>query len=224
MGGRAVYVERLGEARVVHLDNDANLVNEPFLTAVHAAFDEIDADASGLPVVTTGTGKFFSNGFDLDYLGALRGDDLADFVRRACELLARVLTLGAPTVAAINGHAFGIGALLALAHDQRVMRADRGWFCLPEVDLGLQFHPFMQALITARLSPDAAAETVLTGRRYDGVGAVAAGIANEAVAEDQLVAAACARTAGWSGKRPDVLATLKRRLYGAVTAELGSPL
>jgi enoyl-CoA hydratase/carnithine racemase len=67
------------------------------------------------------------------------------------ELLARVLEIGVPTVAALQGHTFAAGAMLALAHDHRVMRADRGFFCLPEVDLGLTFTPEMSALIAARL-------------------------------------------------------------------------
>jgi len=45
------------------------------------------------------------------------------------ELFARLLTFGVPVVAALNGHAFGAGAMLALACDERTMRADRGWLC-----------------------------------------------------------------------------------------------
>lgn len=48
-----------------------------------------------------------------------------------------MLTLPMPTVAAVTGHAFGGGALLAMAHDWRVMRGDRGYFCFPEVDIRL---------------------------------------------------------------------------------------
>ena len=64
---------------------------------------------------------------------------------RVHELLARLLEIGVPTVAAIQGHAFAAGAMLALAHDERVMRADRGWSCLPEVDINIPFTPGMSA-------------------------------------------------------------------------------
>ena len=67
-------------------------------------------------------------------------------------LFGKMLALPVPTVAAIQGHCFAAGAMLAVAHDFRVMRADRGFFCLPEVDIHIPFTPPMAALIQARLS------------------------------------------------------------------------
>lgn len=54
---------------------------------------------------------------------------------------ARILTLPEPTVAAVSGHVFGAGAMLAMAHDWRIMRSDRGYFCFPEVDIRIPFTP-----------------------------------------------------------------------------------
>jgi Delta3-Delta2-enoyl-CoA isomerase len=209
-------------AHVIRLERDGNLFDEAFLASFHDALDTIEAARDGLPIITVGSGKSFSSGFDLDYLGSLQGDALWEFVERACRLVARILVFGAPTVAAVNGHAFGIGGILTLAHDLRVMREDRGWFCLPEVDLGLAFHPFMLALITARLPAGTAAEAILTGRRYDAATAQAAGIVHGTAAMEDLVAQAAVLAQPWAGKRPDVVAILKRQLHGAVLATLDS--
>ena len=62
----------------------------------------------------------------------------------------------------------------------------------PEIDLGLPFQPFMTALLRARLTDRTASEAVLTGRRYTGDEAVAAGIAHEAVVESALLERAVA--------------------------------
>ena len=79
-----------------------------------------------------------------------------------------MLALPLITVAALQGHTFAAGAMLSLAHDFRVMRADRGFWCLPEADIGIPFTPGMSALIQARLAPQTAHEAMVTARRYGG--------------------------------------------------------
>jgi enoyl-CoA hydratase/carnithine racemase len=212
--------DQFGAMRVLRMAAGQNLFSDVFLDAVHGALDEVEGDDSVAGVVLTGSDKYFSNGFDLEYLGSLDGTDLRDFVLRAQALLARILVFPTPTVAAVNGHAFGIGALLALAHDQRVMRDDRGWFCLPEIDLGLPFQPFMTALIKARLSDMAASEAVLTGRRYTGSEAVEAGIAHTAADGEELLGAAVNAAAARAGKARPITTQLKRDLYASVLTAL----
>jgi enoyl-CoA hydratase/carnithine racemase len=110
--------------------------------------------------------------------------------------------------------------MLALAHDERVMRADRGFFCLPEADIGIPFTPGMTALIAARLSSRAAHDAMITGRRYGGGDAVAAGIVDEAVDFEQVLPRAIERAAALAGKDPTTMATIKQRLYVNAIAAL----
>jgi enoyl-CoA hydratase/carnithine racemase len=205
---------------VVHLGGDLNAFDAGFVADLHDALDAVAGDDRARSLVTVGRGKHYSNGFDLDFLGSLDRPARAAFMRRAQGALARLLTFRVPTVAAVNGHAFGIGAMLALAHDRRAMRRDRGWFCLPEIDLRMQFQDFMLALITHRLPRPTLEEAVLTGRRYGGDDAVAAGIVHTAVAADALVAAAIELAEPMTGKAPDVTAGLKRALHAPVLAHL----
>ncbi|WP_067663415.1 enoyl-CoA hydratase-related protein [Nocardia miyunensis] len=67
-----------------------------------------------------------------------------------------------PTVAVLQGHTFGAGAFLALAHDRAVMRADRGYFCLPGITVGASYAPGTVALASARLAPRAAHEAMVS--------------------------------------------------------------
>jgi enoyl-CoA hydratase/carnithine racemase len=201
---------------ILRLAKDKNLVDSEFLAAMNAELDRVEADADATGLIVTGNDKYFSNGFDLEFLGRLDREQLPIFIRDAQRLVARVLTFPMPTVAAVNGHAFGIAAMFALAHDQRVMRADRGWWCLPEIDLELPFAPFMTALIRARLSDLTASEAILSGRRYTGDEAVAAGIAHASASEDALIDVAVAAAASRVGKGREITATLKRDLYAPV--------
>jgi len=215
----ATRLDRRGATAVLHLTTEANLVDTAFLDAVGTALDEVEADPELTAMVTVGATKCFSNGFDLEHILGL-GDDATTFLQRAHGLLARLVTFSRPTVAALNGHAFGYGAMVALAHDQRVVRADRGWFCLPEVDLGLQLHPFWNALVAIRTGDATALEAITTAHRYDGPAAVAAGIARSAHAEGELLDAAVALAEARAGKDPTMVATLKGDLYAPLLALL----
>jgi enoyl-CoA hydratase/carnithine racemase len=205
---------------VVRLDHGVNAFETTFVDELHAALDVVEANEDARTLVTVGAGKHYSNGFDIDFLGTIQGAALGAFMERSMGVLARLLTFPVPTVAALNGHAFGIGAMLALAHDRRVMRADRGWFCLPEIDLGMQFHPFMLALVTHKLTVPVAEEAVLAGRRYDGTAAVAAGIAVGTAAADDLVATAIDAAGPLAGKAPAIAVALKQALRAPVLAQL----
>jgi enoyl-CoA hydratase/carnithine racemase len=101
-----------------------------------------------------------------------------------------------------------------------VMRADRGFFCLPEVDIGIPFTHGMNELIAARLSPQAAHESMTTGRRYGGVDAQAAGIVEEAVEADRVLPRAIELAAALAAKNPQTLGAIKRRLYAPALAAL----
>jgi enoyl-CoA hydratase/carnithine racemase len=213
-------IDWTGEVAILRLDRGVNAFDSVFVDELHAALDIVAASETAAALVTTGADKHYSNGFDIDFLGGLTGDDLRGFMDRTMAVLGRLLTFPVPTVAAVNGHAFGIGAFLALAHDRRVMRADRGWFCFPEIDLGLQFHPVMLALLTHRLPAAVADEAVLSGRRYDGAAAVAAGIAHASAPLDDLVDASVEQAAPFTGKDHAITTALKTQLAAPVLAHL----
>jgi enoyl-CoA hydratase/carnithine racemase len=100
------------------------------------------------------------------------------------------------------------------------MRADRGFFCLPEVDIKIPFTPGMGALIQARLSPQVAHEAMTTGRRYGGSDAAALGIVDAAAGEDEVVSAAIERAGQLAEKAGPTLGTIKQRMYEPVLAAL----
>jgi enoyl-CoA hydratase/carnithine racemase len=218
--GSAMDIDWVDGAGVVRLDRGVNAFDRAFVDELHAALDVVAATETATALVTVGAQKHYSNGFDIDFLASLSGDELVEFMDRALRLLTRLLTFPVPTAAAINGHAFGIGAMLALAHDRRVMRPDRGWFCLPEIDLGMEFHPVMLALVTHRLGQVGAEEAILTGRRYDGPAAVEAGIAHALADADGLVPAAVGATAPLTGKARDIAVALKTQLHAEVLQHL----
>jgi len=220
-----IDLEREGVVWVVRMAAGENRIGPDFVAAFARALDTIEASRGPAALVTTGTGRFFSNGLDLAALGAL-GARAWEAVRGFEALLARLVAFPLVTVAALNGHAFAGGALLALAHDFRVMRADRGWLCLPEVDLatGQPMTPGMLALLDARLEGPVAHELLVTGRRLAAAEAVARCAVDAAAPAADVVATAVALAALHGGKDRATLAALKRgRLAGAVAALAPAP-
>ena len=202
---------------VLTLGDDENRFAPERLDTLDAQLDDVADNAQAL--VTTGLGKFYSNGLDLDWLGA-NGDRLGWYVGRVQDLLNRLLTFPLPTVAAINGHAFGAGSMLAIAHDYRVMREDRGFFCFPEVDIRVPFTPGMAALIQAKLPPQTAVKAMTTGHRYGGQEALASALVDDIAPESGIVDAAIGRLQPILGKDPGTLGAIKTTMYAAVTEAL----
>ena len=204
---------------ILDLGDDENRFSPSFLDDIDAQLDDIVASAHGL--VTTATGKFYTNGLDLDWLGA-HSEQMQWYVGRVQGLLARMLTFPLPTAAAVVGHAFGAGAMLAVAHDFRVMRADRGYFCFPEVDINIPFTPGMAALIQAKLAPQTAVASMTTGRRFGGTDAASIGIVDATAAEEAVTAAAVDLLRPLSGKNQQTLGAIKQTMFTqAVTALTG---
>lgn len=219
MNQAAPQLDRRDDVFVLNLGDGENRFHPDWLAAVNAALDEVEQAEGPKALVTTATGKFFSNGLDLEWLGA-HGDQMMAYVKDVEALFARVLELPVITVAAIQGHCFAAGAMLSLAHDFRVMRDDRGFWCLPEVDIHIPFTPGMNALITARLSKQVAHESMTTGRRYGGADAAARAIVDRAVGEAHVESAALEVAAANAGKAGQTLGTIKERMYGPTLAVL----
>lgn len=208
---------------VLDLGDDENRFSPDFLDEINRTLDEVlaaNAEGKAHGLVTTAGGKFYTNGLDLDWLMA-NGDRTDWYVGRVHALLARVLTLPLPTAAAVVGHAFGAGAMLALAHDFRVQRADRGFFCLPEVDIRIPFTPGMAALIQAKLTPQAQVASMTTGRRFGGVDAQRYGIVDETAGEGAVTAAALELLRPLAGKDSGTLGAIKSGMFGPAVAALG---
>jgi enoyl-CoA hydratase/carnithine racemase len=210
---------RTGDVFVLNIGDTENRFHPDWLAQMTAAIDEVAAATGPRALVTAATGKFWSNGLDLDWLSTRR-DQFPSYALTVQKLFAQVLELPLPTVAALQGHTFAAGAMLALAHDFRVMRADRGFFCLPEVDIHIPFTPGMSALIRSRLQPQVAHEAMTTGRRYGGTDALAASIVDVTAAEGDVLAVAIERAAALAGKAAPVLGTIKQRMYAPVLVAL----
>ena len=213
----AVEYELDEKVAVVTMNEGENRFNPSFLSSFMGTLDEIEkeTDANAL-VVTSSHEKIFSNGIDLDWLVPFiqKGDrDTAvSFFYTLNKLFKRILLYPMPAIAAISGHAFAGGAIMSCAFDFRFMRSDRGFFCFPEVDLGIPFLPSMLALITKAIPQYKVEELHYTGKRATAEECEAHHIITKACHIDDLMDEAVSFAKGLN-KRREIIAEMKKRMY-----------
>ena len=214
-------LDRQDTVFVLDLGETENRFHPDWLTSVNSLLDEVEKGDEPRALVTTASGKFWSNGLDLEWLFA-HPEEFTAYTTEVHNLLARMLSLPLVTVAALQGHTFAAGAMLSLCHDLRIMRADRGYWCLPEADINIPFSEGMGALIQSRLTPQTAHESMVTARRFGGEEAYARQIVDRAVPEAEVRATAIALAASHASKAGPALQTIKTRMYAGVLAALTS--
>jgi enoyl-CoA hydratase/carnithine racemase len=208
---------------MLDLGQDENRFTPRFLTEFNQTLDAITESSEPAALVITATGKFFSNGLDLE-LFQPDAKDWGSHVSAVESLFARVLTLPVPTVCAINGHCFAAGAMLALACDYRVMRTNQGFFCIPAIDLKIPITLGMTSLIKAKLTPRSALDLMATGWRYNAPAAREAGIVDAICDAEDLINIAKGMVVGLAGKDRHTLGEIKSTVYCGVVADLTKPL
>ena len=205
---------------IITLNDGENRFNPNFLNAFLEVLDEIErrTDATSL-VVTASHEKIFSNGIDLEWLVPViqRGDAALakDFFYLLNRLFKRIVTYPLVTVAAVSGHAFAGGAILSCAFDFRFMRSDRGYFCFPEVDLGIPFLPGMNALLKKAMPMYMVEYMQYTGVRLTADQCAEHHIVQKACPIETLLDETIAFAKAINKRRP-VVAEMKKRLNHAV--------
>ncbi|MEL6982283.1 MAG: enoyl-CoA hydratase-related protein [Actinomycetota bacterium] len=224
-----IDLERSGDVFVLTMNDGENRWNTTFTRAFAAAIDEVEASDGAAALVTRSAHpKFFSNGLDLDWvMGSDEdppGGDRVAFGDEFMTLMGRVITLPVPTISAVNGHGFGAGFMIALCHDVRLMREDRGFLCANEVQLGMTIPGPELALFRHKIGAAAFHETVMLAKRWTGPAAAAAGFVEAAVSLDELEDRAMTRAAELAplaGNRAGY-GWMKEQIYGA-NAALNQP-
>jgi enoyl-CoA hydratase/carnithine racemase len=160
----------------VHILTLTNGVGENRFTAdvvgeYNAVLDKLEAFSGNTAlIVASNDPKFWCNGINLEWAMAQPPEGIVKNLGKMLDkLFLRFTLLNMPTVGCLNGHTYAGGAVLAATLDFRFMRADRGFFCFPEVDIGIPFTPVMQQILDFLPDHLALTELLLTGRRIGGL-------------------------------------------------------
>ncbi|KAL1806076.1 hypothetical protein ACET3Z_029144 [Daucus carota] len=152
-------LEKRGNLYILTLTgDDQHRLNPTLLDAISAALhhvrSETIASASSSALITTSHGKFFSNGYDLDW--AMKDPNRPKIMSlKLRSVIKDLISLPMPTIAAVNGHASASGFILALSHDYVFMRKDRGFMYMSELDIGMKVSVWFARVLRCKIASPA---------------------------------------------------------------------
>jgi Delta3-Delta2-enoyl-CoA isomerase len=206
--------ERDGDLSILTLARGkANALNYALIEELCGAVAAAGADESvrGL-VLASGLPRFFSSGFDIREVFSYDREGMAAFFGRFIDLYESLYRFPKPVVAALSGHTFAGGAILAIACDFRIMADGDFGFALNEINLGLAASPTMCRMLADAVGLTYGREILMFGAPLTPARAREIGLVRELAPAEQVRerAIACARSL--AAKPPGAYREMKRAL------------
>ncbi len=187
-----LLTERRGSIAVFTLNrpDSLNAFNTGLLQALQRGLDEVARDRTVRALVLTGAGgRAFSAGADLKERRTMSEEEVRAFVPLIRDTFTRIANLPQPTVAAVNGFAFGGGTELALACDLRVVDAG-AVMGLTEVTLAIIPGAGGTQRLPRLIGVARAKQMILTGEKINAEEAWRIGLANSIAGPEGALEAA----------------------------------
>lgn len=227
-------LEKRGNIFILTLTGeDQHRLNPNLIASIVSALSQAKLQsARGSVLITQSQGKFFSNGFDIDWAQSAGSKEVAQIrLLHMADLLkpvvAALLDLPMPTIAALTGHAAAAGLILALSHDYVIMRRDRGVLYMSEVDIGLTLPDYFNALFRGKIgAASSRRDMLLRGVKMRGDEAEKRRVVEAAYDSEGEVREASMHMADDLAKRKwegEVYAEIRKGLYPELCGILGLP-
>lgn len=197
-----------------------NALNEEVVDELAACLRQLAADPGVRSVVLTGTGKFFSFGFDIPAFLDHSREAFLGYLRKFAALYRDLFGHPKPVIAAVNGHAVAGGCMLALACDGRIMAAGKGKIALNEIAFGSSLFAGSVELLRYCVGDRHAQQIAWSGTLYAPEEALALGLVDRVVSEAELLAVAREAARVHGAKEPAAFRSVKALLRGPVLEEM----
>ncbi len=215
-----IDLELHDKVALVTMGEADNKLNIGMVQSLLETLDKIEKETAALTlVVRSGHSHIWTNGFDIDWiLASLEKGNSADvrrFLVMDLELRKRLLTYPLITIAALNGHTFGGGAVFSCCFDFRFIRSDRGFFCIPVIDRQYPILPGTRELLRSVFPAYVIKDLILTGRRLTGLECVSSHVVSAAFGNEEMMDRVMAFAAGLNKSR-GIVGEMKKVLNGPI--------
>lgn len=189
-----------------------NALNPTAIRELKECFETAAKDTEVKVVVLTGTGKFFSFGFDIpDFLSSSR-EEFTAFLIGFTSLYTDIFVFPKPVVAALNGHTIAGGCMLATACDYRIMTEGKAKISLNEIGFGSSVFAGSVEMLKFWVGSRNAQQMLYSGAMYSPEEARELGLVDRKTPSDQFEKDVRSVAADFAAKDPRSFASIKRLL------------
>jgi len=213
------YVNDQGIVTVKLSRGKVNALNETVVDEITGCLQELAGDAGVKAVILTGTGKFFTFGFDIPEFLSYPKESFIRYLTKFTDLYAYLFLYPKPVIAALNGHTIAGGCMIAIACDYRIMVPGKAKIALNEINFGSSLFAGSVDILKLLLGQKEAEKAVYNGTMYSAEEAYRVGLIDQISSEADLEAEA-KKIAGQYAKKDGVAFESIKRLLRGPTAEM----
>ena len=182
-----MQVSKDGEIATVTLNRGkVNALNEPMVEELTKSFEDLETDNEVRSIIFTGSGKFFSFGFDVPEFLNYSKSDFIRYLDKFTNFYTYLFLFPKPIVAALNGHTIAGGCMLATACDFRLMVTGKGKISLNEITFGSAVLAGSVEMLKYCVGSRNAQSILYSGAMYSAEEAFELGLVDQVSSEDAL--------------------------------------
>jgi enoyl-CoA hydratase/carnithine racemase len=209
-----------GIATVTLQRGKVNALNEPMVEEIFDSFGNLETDTEVKSIIFTGSGKFFSFGFDVPEFMKYSKKDFISFMEKFTNLYTYLFQFPKPIVAALNGHTIAGGCMLATACDFRIMATGKGKISLNEITFGAPVFAGSAEMLRFCVGSRNAQSILYSGAMYSAEEAFGLGLVDQVSSEDALLDDAVKVAQELAEKDSSAFTIIKKLLRKAVAEEM----
>ncbi len=212
--------EQDGIARVVIRRGKVNALNDAVIDEMSRTFAELALDPSVRSIILTGTGKFFSFGFDIPQFLGYDRERFTRYLTSFTRLYREIFLHPKPVVAMLNGHTIAGACMIATSCDYRLMVPGKARISLNEINFGSSVFAGSVEMLKRLVGPRNAENVLLSGAMYTAEEALRMGLVDRVVSEENLEAETMKVAREYAARDPDAFRSIKGLLRRSVAEQM----
>lgn len=199
-----------------------NALTGEVVAEIRQALAAFESDAGVRAVIITGSGKFFSFGFDIPEFLSYSREEFINYLIDFTDLYTCLFTYPKPVAAALNGHTVAGGCMLALACDIRIMASGKAKISLNEIAFGSSVFAGATEMLRFRVGSKNATRILYSGAMYTAEEALKSGLIDEITTSEDLLRVAGEAVSELGDKYAPAFSHIKSLLRAPIAEQMKS--